>query len=557
MNHWKTISAFLAILAGAVSGGCVWPGGADHGLMGQYQRAMARRGPQRRGSRGADQLRASTAVRPPLKVVRDEQTGKVRIFLSLDEAIMRTLANSMDIRVVSFDPAVSRQEMVKAAAEFDYVVFGRWDYDRADTEPASVFASGEVRTRTYEAGIQQDTITGAQWRLSWSMTQTLDDSTFSTLNEQWDNRIVLELAQPLLRDAWPEVNLAGVKIARLSHTADMQAFRQRVEEIVTEVISAYWALIQARRDRQIQQELLDRTIETRQRIDKRRAMDATEVEFMQSQAAVETRRASLIRSETIVSDAQDRLVRLLGDSQLNLLTDCEVVPTTRPNVELVRVDQADQLLAALRHNPLLAQARTAVEVSAVNVAVARNGMLPRLDLSASVTADGLDSTPHEAREDLETGDFVGYNISLRAEYPIGNRQRIAEYRAQRLARLKAIATMQNTADLVAQQVRQQIRQIATTYQEMKAQQRAVEASRNQLEALEATEELRPLSPEFLQVKLAAQEDLANAQRAELAAVVNYNIALAELARAAGTILELHRVRIAMPSVLGLHRPGGP
>jgi outer membrane protein TolC len=532
--------------------GCVPPGELDQTVVGKYQRAMAERGFQRRGTEGLEQLKPDEATRPPLKIVTDEQTAEKRLFLSLEEAIMRALANSLDIRTVSFDPAVSREEMVQAAAEFDYVLNAGWEYDRSDEESSSTLATGEVKTRVYSAGISQKLVTGAEAALAYTMTQTLGSSAFSTMNEEWDQRIVLEVTQPLLRGAWPEFNLARLRVARLTYGSSMAEFRRRVEEVITQVISTYWALIQARRELIIQQELVDRTIETRDRIDKRRDVDATDVEFMQAEAAVARREALLVLAEAQIGEVQDQLARLLEDSQLNLLSDYEVAPTTPPNAERVTIDQTDQLITALQHNPLLEQARVAVQIAAVSVRVAESETLPRLDFSLSVTGQGIGEHSNEARRSMETGDFVGYTLGLELEYPIGNRQRIANLRAQKLARLKSIVTMQNTADVVALNVRSRIRRIDAAYREMKEQQRAVEASRNQLSALEASEEIRQMSPEFLQVKLVAQERLAEAERAELRSLVAYNTALIELARETGTVLEIHGVQIAMPDVITEH-----
>ncbi|HAU37421.1 MAG TPA: TolC family protein, partial [Phycisphaerales bacterium] len=63
--------------------------------------------------------------------------------------------------------------------------------------------------------------------------------------------------QPLLRDAWPEVNLARMRIASINESASRSAFRAKVEDVVTTVVTTYWSLRQARRDLEIQQWLLD------------------------------------------------------------------------------------------------------------------------------------------------------------------------------------------------------------------------------------------------------------------------------------------------------------
>ena len=548
-THIRFVTSLLPWVILVSFGGCIQPGQIDQGIVGQYQRALAKAGPQQRDDNDMALLQPQKTVLGPLKVVVDDETGRKRVMMSLETVIMRTLANSLDIRVVSYDPSVSYEGMVQAAAEFDYVLSGSWLYDRSDEETSSTLSSGEVRTRSYSVGLTKKLITGAQAQLAWSLTQTLSSSLFSSLSEEWDRRVVFDITQPLLRGAWPEFNLATLRVARLTYKTSMAQFRRQAEEVVTSTIATYWLLYQARTDRSIQQKLLDITVQTRDRIDKRRAIDATEVEYMQAEAAVETRRADLIRSQKVIVDVQDQLVRLMGDSELNLLSDCEIVPTTRPSEELVRLDEADQLLTALRHSPALAEARLAIQTTDVSVSVAKTETLPRLDFQFSTTAQGLGPDSSEARGSLHGGGYVGYSLGLEFEYPIGNRNRIANWRAQKLTKLKAVTAMQNTADLVAQEVRERVREVATAHQEMKAQRAAVAASRNQLNALEATEELRRLSPEFLQVKLSAQETLALAARKEIAAIVGYNNALADLAKATGTTLVTHRVQIAMPPVI--------
>jgi hypothetical protein len=51
----------------------------------------------------------------------------------------------------------------------------------------------------------------------------------------------------------------------------------------------------------------------------------------------------------------------------------------------------------------------------------------------------------------------------------------------------------------------------------------------------------PLRPEFVQLKLDTQELYSNALHAEAQALANYNIALAQLERAKGTLLRYNNV----------------
>ena len=67
-----------------------------------------------------------------------------------------------------------------------------------------------------------------------------------------------------------------------------------------------------------------------------------------------------------------------------------------------------------------------------------------------------------------------------------------------------------------------------------------------LQAVEDTETIRKeLTPEFLLVKLQAQETLSNAQRAEIKAITDYNTSLVRLAQSMGTVLDMRYVRKAL------------
>ena len=479
--------------------------------------------------------------------------------LSLDQAILRALANSLDIRVVSYDPAIAREDMARAAAAFDYTMFGATDRIYAENNRVNTFSGTISKQRDWSLGIKQHTITGADWSLQWAMTRAWDNTTFQRLNTYYEPTVVLQVTQPLLRNAWPGFNLAQLRIARVNARASDAVFRGKVEEVITQVVSLYWTLIQARQSLEILRHLLEQTQDTYGITLSRYQVDATGVVITQVQASVKIREAALITARKNVLDVQQALARLLNDPQLNALSDCEVVPTTPMATEKLAVDPVDQMFTALKHNPQLEQARLGIAASEINVFVAKNQTLPKLDLSASAGIQDLAAHADRANRDMLEGDYASYSIGLTMEYPIGNRGALASLRQSKFQRTKAIVTMQNTADQIAVSIQERIRQIGSSYDLIVAQRAAVKASEAQLSAIEVTERVRArLTPEFLQLKLQVQLTLAGSQQAELQAMVDYNNALADLARITGTILDQHRVEISMSQVVnGQWTPATP
>jgi len=258
----------------------------------------------------------------------------------------------------------------------------------------------------------------------------------------------------------------------------------------------------------------------------------------------------MIEARKSLQDAQDSLVRLLGDSQLNLLQNFQLVPTTEITPLPVKIDTADQLLTALRLSPLLAQARYAIDQAEINVKVAKNELLPVLNFTAGVGLNGGSTSRRgQVWDDVYSGNFTSYHAGLEFEYPIGNRSARARLAQSRLQRLQLITEMQNSADKIAQVVRERIRQVRSRYEEYRIQTKNLAASRAKLKALNDMEKIRgKLTPEFLDLKLSTQAQVAAAQQSVVRAIVRYNTGLLDLAQATGATLEMNQVKLALPLV---------
>jgi HAE1 family hydrophobic/amphiphilic exporter-1 len=91
-------------------------------------------------------------------------------------------------------------------------------------------------------------------------------------------------------------------------------------------------------------------------------------------------------------------------------------------------------------------------------------------------------------------------------------------------------------------VKTALREVNTTYDEIVATRQARFAAADALLAIQQREEGgEALTPTFVQLKLDFQERLASAADAEVQAISNYNIAIAALEKAKGTLLRYNNV----------------
>jgi outer membrane protein len=464
--------------------------------------------------------------------------------LTLTQVVAATLANSTEIREVSFNPEIAEQEILERLGEFDPTAFSRVNVDDKKMPTTTFSEISRSDVALFETGIKQRSTWGTEWSTSYALTDSWDDFPGRTPDRRFEPVLAFQLKQPLLRDGAQGVNLAGVNIAKLSHHIALLDFQRKAEELATEAIIGYWLLYQTRVDLQTYQGLLTRAEETLAKVKGRIEIDATDVQIMQAKVSLNTRQALVLQAKKRITDAQDNLLRLMADPTMDLFSDTTIIPVTPPKHKSSEISSKEFVRQALTNNPAMRQAKAQVDISDINLLVSDYQKMPRLDLIASASTQTMDRHLSEAHELLEHTYHKSYGVGLVMEIPLGNRVRKAEKQRRKLERFKAISAVHTVSDRITVQVKEAIRRVHASFEEMDIQDQAVIAALAHLSALEDSEQIRErLTPEFLLVKLQAQDSLANAQRALAKAIVDYNVALAQLVQTTGQVLTLHELSV--------------
>jgi len=518
------------------------PGRIDPTALYRYQQYTAGAGPQDRLA--GDPLRpvpGSTGL--PLKTETHPETGRTLIKLTLTEAVHRALRNNLTINIAGYEPALAREDVVAAAAAFDVTVFSSLSLERVDQHTATSISDNKSKTVPFQVGVRKRLQTGGEASLLYGVTKS-NSRLNNLLNPAYTHSAAFELTHPLLRDAGREVTLAQLRVARVNHAISLTVFKAGVLDVIDEVQRLYWQLMQAREELSIQQALLARAIETQRQVAGRTDIDAHKVLQAQATSAVEVRRAGVARASKSILDVQDRLARSMADASITVLDDYDLIPVTSPLVAHVTVDPVDQVAAALKYSPELTQTRLAIRINDINVKVTRNQLLPRLDLTGRVALNGMGPQWDKGWNEMNRWDFIDYSIGLAFEWPIYNRERLSTLRRARFGRAKSIAVMQDMADQVAIAVRAAIREIEVSQEELGAHRKALAAIVAKLDALEVRQEFSGWSPEYFNLRLEAQREIASAESLVLAAKVALNTAVARLSRVTGTSLRAMGVHVA-------------
>ena len=484
--------------------------------------------------------------------------------IGLREAIVAAVENNLSVQVARVDEAISQAEVVKAEAIFDAVLVAGTGFTRIDEPgqrvlvtppsggpPIEVNPGGQdQRIFTYEAGLSQFLPSGAT--VSVTAGGDRSDNLLAGLtldpNPAWDAALTLSIEQPLLRGFGSDVNTARIALARNQDRRSLQDLRERLLGVVADAQQAYWRLVLARQELVIQRWLVEVGENVRDILERRQQLDVTLADFADAVATVERRKADVIRSERRVAVAVDDLKRILNDPRFPLGAETTLVPSDWMVTTPLVYNLPEALATAVQESPLVQKAVLGIDDASIREIVADNGRLPQLDLAAEMAYFGLGEDFGPAWSEVGEASFIDYVVGLRFSQPIGNRAAEAEYRQARLRRSAAVLRYREAVQNTVFQVRVALRDLLAGWRLIGQARSFRIAQAENLRALEVLERTRAsLTPEFLNLKFQRQNGLAIAQFEEVSALVEYNVAIAELGRVMGTGLAMNRIEISTPS----------
>jgi outer membrane protein TolC len=478
--------------------------------------------------------------------------------ISLEEAVFIALENNLDLRSVSFRPAISQQALIAADAAFDWLFFTGVDWQKlnqpqllrlVDDTPVGAPSQSNEEAE-WITGVRKPLRTGGTFDASFRLNYLNDSTAFSTLSPDPSRSASLDfgLNQPLLRGFGRDSAEAEIRIAENQTRRAAEEARGQLLLLVREVHREYYLLNLAKARLMIQQRLLDRGIETRDVLAGRLEFDVRPAEYSDARARVESRRATLIRAQQTLREQSDRLKALLDSERFPLSSETLLLPTLDLSVTPITFSLLDAMTEALQSRPELQIALLNIDDAAIRQRFAQNAKLPLLDLNLRAQFGAIDDNTGDALGQIADTEFVNYIAGIQFEQPIGNRGPEAAFSQSRLQRLQSILDYAAAVRNTVFQVKDSLRRVVTNFALIEQTRVARLAAAENLRTLLVEEQtLRGLTPDFLNLKLNRQESLAQAELEEAVAVFDYKISLAEYYDAIGVSLERLGIMLTIPT----------
>jgi outer membrane protein len=431
-------------------------------------------------------------------------------------------------------PTISLAAAVRAALQQGFTVLDSRDAVSASRwrEKSAVADFFPSLTPVYQRGEGRNVFgLDLQQRLPWTggtltatgryLTEPEVDAPFPRTTE-----LRLLLTQPLLRGVGPNATFFELTNARRARQGQERSLALAEQRTAVEVAAAFYAVIAQRQLLEVARQSLERTEALKRSSDARLEVGlASKLDVFRAELQSAQARDAMLRSESGLATALERF-----RAQLALPPGDPVEPEA---AELPATDDVFEPVPVLVERALatrleLLEARDLVSDARRSASLAKQNLLPQLDLNVGVTQLGYGSSFGTA---WGAGDRQ-VNVFLSASYPLPQ----ASERATRAVALLQVDSRQRAvrqSELeVEQQVRQALRELEQIKQSVVLQRQAVEVA-DQQRRLAVLRYERGLGSNFDVVD--AESNLVTARSALVQLVTSYAVARLDLKRVTGTL----------------------
>ncbi len=444
---------------------------------------------------------------------------------------------------------------------------GSWAHQTAPqsstflTGTSSLVQRQDLSSFTYQQGF----VTGTEISLGLNNTTTIGNNANSSFNPATTAALGFTLTQHLLQGFSAAVNQRQIHIARNNRELSDLTFKLQVITTVAAVMDLYWDLVTYNENVRVQQQAVSTSQKLRD--DNRKQVDAgmmAPIEVARAEAQLATDQQNLTLAETQELQQETILKNALSRTGIAspAVAGARIVPTDRielPGVEPVTPIQ-ELVGMALAARAELAQNRIQVANQEITLRGSKNGLLPSLDLVASLTNNALagqaNSVPSSfpfnfgapspyfiggygtVLRQLFARDFPNYSAGFNLTIPLRNRAA----QGQAINDELTLRQLQLGLQRLENQVRVDVQNAMIGVQNARAQYHAaVKAHILQAESLDAEQKKYAAGASTPYNVILMERDLATASQNELSAKAAYAKSKVELDRVTGQTLNRNNI----------------
>jgi outer membrane protein TolC len=482
-----------------------------------------------------------------------------KLNLMLKDFLELVLKNSTDINVTRMDVYTAADQVKAAHAVFDPAVALGFNTLRVISPQVSQTGGAATLSSLTEnsyVNYQQLLPTGQTASVGFTGTRSSSNSEFNIVNPDIYGQLNFSFTQPLLQNRTGIQFKAPIQIARTQLTITSRLDEAHIADLIATAAGQYWDTVRARDNIKVLQQTLDLAQKSYDR--DKQALDLgalAALDIYQSETQVAQRKTDLVQAQYAYRAALDSLRRLIGADLKPEWRATDIVleddPAKVPDrAGILPYEQA--LTAAMRIRPELDAAHRRVTIDDLNARVAKNLMLPHLDLTVQAQGAGLSgdqvaqvsplgiTTPAasgglwQSLGQVLVFNAPGYGAGLQLTLPFRSTAASAQLADALVSRTRDHYTERQVEQQIIQDVRQALTSIDLANASIQSATLTRDLAQKNVDAEQQKYELGTITAFEV---LDSQTRLATAESSLLNAFVGYQEAYVSYQRATWTLLD--------------------
>ena len=456
--------------------------------------------------------------------------------IGLVDCVTYALGNNSEIRIKRIEPRLKEADIRVAQSAFEPSFNATYNLqDTSSISPnSSLFSPGVSTSRTTEfnAGLQGKLPTGTEYSIDFLNKKYESNAAYQVINPYYTAEPKITITQPLFRDFGILVNRADIIIAQNNMRESKESFKETVMDIVTRTKSAYYNYIFWLENYSIAELSLKRA-EDLLEINKARYAKGlvSSVDLLETETAVAQRKKALITAESNLKRAEDELkliTNLVDDPEI---WNAEIKLIDKPEFKVQEVNLIQSLRNAFKYRPDYISQKIDLKNRDVKVKVAKNALLPTIDLVGSFGLNGLGQDYQQAIDKISP-DYKDWSVGVKFSLPWGSGERV-KHEQRKLEKVQALLAFKRLEQNIILEVRDRVREVDIQHRQVQAAGLSKEKEAKNYQAQKERYAAGQISTHDV---LDYQDKLAQAELDYIRALIDYNIALINLEEAEGLTL---------------------
>lgn len=367
--------------------------------------------------------------------------------LTSQKVLELTFNQSLPAKSYELDRKIGTEDVRATKSQYDTLLTGDFSYTNDQSERSSTIFGTKNTTTDFNFGLKQLTPLGSELEVSFLNTRETTNSAFSTLPSYYNAQTYFAITQPVLQNFFGFQTRKNLELAKEVKKQVDSGVDSNLVDLAYQNLKLYWNCYLYENLLQIDENALSSSIRLYQT--NRTKLNVGLIESHDIHAF----EANVALMRNILFQTEAELVKARGELASALDMTDDSIKSGSENLKQKKYPTWEEMAKeALNQHPKYLALQHELQAQNISVALEKNSKLPQIDLTGSLTLNGLDANYNTAFADISDGHTL-VTSGVTVSFPLQNRGARAAYKKSRFQQMQLLYSLKNLENQIVSQIK--------------------------------------------------------------------------------------------------------